>query len=348
MSVSSVDRTIKAFKQVVFLLALAMVAALLPAAAPAALLPFAYAADPCAPVVNAIACENSKPGSPSSEWDITGAGDSDIQGFSTDISVNAGQPINFKIDTNASNYTIAIYRTGWYQGLGARKIADVTPLAFRQSQPQCLNDAATGLYDCGTWAVSATWQVPPTAVSGVYVALLRRPDNGASSHITFIVRSDGSHSDVVFQTSDTTWQAYNDYGGSNFYYGTNGRAYKVSYNRPVATRGGPAGRDFYFSNEYPMVRFLEKNGYDISYISGIDTHRSGAQLLNHKVFLSVGHDEYWSGPQRANVEAARDAGVNLQFLSGNEMYWRTRIEPSPVDSAAGRTITSYKETWANE
>ncbi|MFF1382992.1 DUF4082 domain-containing protein [Arthrobacter sp. NPDC058288] len=347
MSVPSADRTLKAFKQVIFLLALAMVAALLPAAAPAWLLPFAYAADPCAPVVNAIACENSKPGTPSSEWDITGAGDSDIQGFATGISVNAGQPINFKIDTNASNYSIAIYRTGWYQGLGARKIADVTPVAFRQSQPQCLNDVATGLYDCGTWAVSATWQVPATAVSGVYVALLKRPDTGGSSHITFIVRSDGSHSDVVFQTSDTTWQAYNDYGGSNFYYGTNGRAYKVSYNRPVATRGGPSGRDFYFSNEYPMVRFLEKNGYDVSYISGLDTASNGSQLLNHKVFLSVGHDEYWSGPQRANVQAARDAGVNLQFLSGNEMYWRTRIEPSPVDGAAGRTITSYKETWAN-
>ncbi|KQR82505.1 hypothetical protein ASF98_00335 [Arthrobacter sp. Leaf337] len=348
MSVSSVDRTIKAFKQVVFLLSLAMVAALLPAAAPAALLPFAYAADPCAPVVNAIACENSKPGSPPSEWDITGAGDSDIQGFSTDISVNAGQPINFKIDTNASNYTIAIYRTGWYQGLGARKIADVTPLAFRQSQPQCRSDVATELYDCGTWAVSATWQVPATAVSGVYVALLKRPDNGSSSHITFIVRSDGSHSDVVFQTSDTTWQAYNTYGGADFYQGAvNGRAYKISYNRPFATRGESSGRDFYFGNEYPLVRFLEKNGYDVSYISGVDTHRNGAQLLNHKVFLSVGHDEYWSGPQRANVEAARDAGVNLQFLSGNEMYWRTRYEPSQVDGAAFRTITSYKETWSN-
>ena len=70
-------------------------------------------------------------------------------------------------------------------------------------------------------------------------------------------------------------------------------------------------------------------------------------LLNHKVFLSVGHDEYWSGPQRANVAAARDAGVNLQFLSGNEMYWRTRFEPSIVDGAAGRTLTSYKETWSN-
>lgn len=347
MSVSPADRTVKAFKQLVFLLSLAMVAALLPAAAPAALLPFAYAANPCAPLVNAIACENSKPGSPPSEWDISGAGDSDIQGFATEISVNAGQAINFKIDTNTSNYTIAVYRTGWYQGLGARKIADVAPAAVRQSQPQCLNDVATGLYDCGTWAVSATWQVPSTAVSGVYIALLTRPDSGAQSHITFIVRADGSHSDVVFQTSDTTWQAYNDYGGSNFYYGTNGRAYKVSYNRPVATRAGPSGRDFYFSNEYPLVRFLEKNGYDVSYISGVDTHRNGPQLLNHKVFLSVGHDEYWSGPQRANVEAARDAGVNLQFLSGNEMYWRTRYEPSQVDGSGHRTVTSYKETWSN-
>ncbi|MDR6506665.1 DUF4082 domain-containing protein [Arthrobacter oryzae] len=348
MSVSSADRTLKAFKRVIFLLAIAMVAALLPVAAPSALLPFAFAADPCAPLVNAIACENSKTGSPPSEWDIIGAGDSDIQGFATEISVNAGQPINFKVDTNASNYTIAIYRTGWYQGLGARKIANVTPSAFRQAQPQCLSDVATELYDCGTWAVSATWQVPATAVSGVYVALLTRPDTGGQSHITFIVRSDGSHSDVVFQTSDTTWQAYNTYGGSDFYEGgANGRAYKVSYNRPVVTRGGPDGRDFYFSNEYPLVRFLEKNGYDVSYISGVDTDRSGSLLLNHKVFLSVGHDEYWSGAQRDNVQAARDAGVNLQFLSGNEMYWRTRYEPSQVDGTAYRTLTSYKETWAN-
>ncbi|MEK0156356.1 DUF4082 domain-containing protein [Arthrobacter oryzae] len=348
MSVSSADGTLKAFKKVIFLLALAMVAALLPAAAPAELLPLAYAADPCAPVVNAIACENSKPGSPPSEWDISGAGESSIQGYATEISVNAGQAIKFKVDTNASSYTIAVYRTGWYQGLGARKIADVTPVAGRQSQPQCRSDVATELYDCGTWAVSATWQVPATAVSGVYVALLTRPDTGGQSHITFIVRSDGSHSDVVFQTSDTTWQAYNTYGGADFYQGAvNGRAYKISYNRPFATRGESSGRDFYFGNEYPLVRFLEKNGYDVSYISGVDTHRNGAQLLNHKVFLSVGHDEYWSGPQRANVEAARDAGVNLQFLSGNEMYWRTRYEPSQVDGTAYRTITSYKETWSN-
>ena len=348
MSVSAAGRTLKSLRRVVLPLAVALVAALLPVAAVPALLPAANAADPCSPLLNAVACENSKPGSPPSEWDISGAGSPDIQGFSTEISVNAGQPVSFKVDTTAASYTIGIYRTGWYQGLGARKIADVTPSAFRQTQPQCLSDVTTELYDCGTWAVSATWQVPPTAVSGVYVALLTRADNGGQSHITFIVRSDGSRSDVLFQTSDPTWQAYNTYGGSDFYQGAaNGRAYKISYNRPVVTRGDSAGRDFYFSNEYPLVRFLEKNGYDVSYISGLDTDRNGGQLLNHKVFLSVGHDEYWSAPQRASMEAARDAGVNLQFLSGNEGYWKSRFEPSPADGTAGRTITSYKETWSN-
>ena len=102
------------------------------------------------------------------------------------------------------------------------------------------------------------------------------------------------------------------------------------------------------SAEYPMIRFLEANGYDVSYQSGIDTDRSGSLLLNHKVFLSVGHDEYWSGDQRANVEAARDAGVNLAFFSGNEIFWKTRWEPS-IDgtSTAYRTLVSYKETTDN-
>lgn len=317
------------------------VASLLAAPAPAA--------DPCAPGSNPIVCENSKPGSPWQEWEITGAGEASIQGFATDISVNVGQRIDFKIDTNASAYSIDIYRTGWYQGLGARKIASVQPSAtLPQNQPECLTDLTTELTDCGTWAVSASWNVPADAVSGVYFARLTLPGSGDSSHITFIVRDESSTSDVLFQTSDPTWHAYNIYGGSDFYSGAdNGRAYKISYNRPFATRGGIEARDFYFGAEYPLVRFLERNGYDVSYFSGVDTDRHGELLTNHKVFLSVGHDEYWSGQQRKNVEAARDAGVNLQFLSGNEVYWRTRYEPSPTNQDAYRTLVSYKETWAH-
>jgi hypothetical protein len=315
-----------------------------------ATVPPAQAATGCAAAANPITCENALTGTSPSVWDIQGAGDDSIQGFSTDISVGAGGTMGFKVDTDADDYSIEVYRTGWYQGLGARKIADVTPSAdLPQEQPACLTDQQTELYDCGTWGLSASWTVPSDAVSGVYIALLTRPDTGGQSHITFVVRNEASRSSVLFQTSDPTWQAYNTYGGSNFYQGAaNGRAYKISYNRPVSTRNGIGGRDFYFSNEYPMVRFLEKNGYDVSYFSGVDTDRFGDTLTNHDVFLSVGHDEYWSADQRANVESARDAGVNLQFLSGNEVYWKTRYEDSPTQAGGDyRTLVSYKETWSN-
>ena len=299
---------------------------------------------------NAIVCENQLPGTPESVWDVDGAGDASIQGFATSMSANAGESVSFKIKTNASAYRIEIYRLGYYQGNGARKVADVTPSAtLPQVQPACATDAATEIYDCGTWGVSASWTIPAAAVSGVYIARLIRSDTGGDSHIPFIVRNDASTSQVVFQTSDSTWQAYNKYGGSNFYSGLgNGRAYKLSYNRPFATRDGVTARDYLFSNEYPMIRFLESNGYDMSYISSLDTDIRGNSLTQHKVFLSMGHDEYWSDGQRANVENARDAGVNLAFFSGNEVYWKTRWEPSQDGtSTANRTLVCYKDTWAN-
>ena len=129
--------------------------------------------------------------------------------------------------------------------MGARKVATIQHTGV-QNQPTPLRDATTGLVDAGNWAVSASWDVPADAVSGVYIAKLVRQDGTAGENqIPFIVRDDSSHSDIVFQTADETWQAYNGWGGANFYGGNGpatgqgaGRAYAVSYNRPIATRGG--------------------------------------------------------------------------------------------------------------
>jgi hypothetical protein len=305
---------------------------------------------PCdPPVANAILCENSLPGTPASEWDIVGSGDASIQGFATEMSVAAGETVRFKIATDAAAYHLDVYRLGWYGGLGARKVATVTPSAtLPQTQPACLTDASTGLVDCGNWAESASWDVPADAVSGVYLARPVREDTGGDSHIVFVVRDDTGGSDLLFQTADTTWQAYNRYGGNSLYLGSPaGRAYKVSYNRPFTTRAY-ANPSWLFSAEYPMLRWLERNGYDVSYTTGVDTARRGAELLEHEVFLSVGHDEYWSGGQRANVEAARAAGVSLAFFSGNGVFWKTRWEPAIDGSGTGfRTLVSYKETQAH-
>ena len=300
------------------------------------------------PVLNEVACENTKTGNPASEWDISGSGSSSIQGFATDISVNRGSTIGFKVKTTASSYRMDIYRMGYYGGKGARKITTLN-VSGATTQPACKTESSTGLVDCGNWTQTASWAVPSDAVSGVYFAKLVA--GTAASHIMFIVRNDASRSDLFFQTSDTTWQAYNSYGGNSLYVGSPaGRAYKVSYNRPFSTRSGDTEHDWVFNGEYPAIRFMEANGYDVSYTTGVDSDRRGALIKNHKTFVSVGHDEYWSGGQRTNVEAARDAGVNLAFFSGNEVFWKTRWENSL--STAGntpyRTLVSYKETHAND
>ncbi|MEN9419476.1 MAG: hypothetical protein RI988_3096 [Pseudomonadota bacterium] len=306
--------------------------------------------DACATPANATVAENCLAGAPRSQWDVTGAGDTTIQGFATQMSVNRGETVAFKVKTDARAWRADIYRLGWYGGLGARQVATLQPSAtLPQAQPACLSETATGLIDCGNWAVSASWAVPANAASGIYLARLVRTDTGGASHVVFVVRDDASRAEVLFQTSDTTWQAYNDYGGASLYKGGPvGRAYKVSYNRPFNTRAVANGQDWLFNAEYPMLRWLEANGYDVAYTSGADVDRDGARLRNARVFLSVGHDEYWSGAQRANVEAARDAGLHLAFFSGNELFWKTRWEPSRDASRTPyRTLVSYKETHAN-
>ncbi|HYK97829.1 MAG TPA: N,N-dimethylformamidase beta subunit family domain-containing protein [Candidatus Acidoferrales bacterium] len=309
---------------------------------------------PCdPPIVNEVACENTLPGAPATAWDVTGAGDTSIQGFATDISVNRGSTISFKVSTNATAYRIDIYRLGYYGGAGARLVATLAPsVTLPQTQPPCLTDSVTHLVDCGNWSVSASWSVPTTAVSGVYIGRLVRTDTGGASHMVFIVRNDASTSALLFQTSDTTWTAYNTYVGNSLYYPTQQtRGFKVSYNRPYNNRAaGATGTptSWLFDAEYPMIRWLEANGYDVTYISGVDTDRSGSLLLQHPVFLSVGHDEYWSAAQRANVEAARNAGHSLAFFSGDEVFWKTRYEQSSDAShTAYRTLVTYKETHNN-
>src|SRR2546426_610754 len=183
--------------------------------------PVAFAT--CAAPKNAIEAENCLPGTPPGQWYVQAAGSPNIQGFTTDISVNVGQTIFFKISTPAASYRIDIYRLGYYQGNDGRFIASILPSApLPQTQPACLSDSATGLTDCGNWGISASCTVPSTATSGIYFARLVRLDTGEVGAIIFVVRNDSSHSDILVQTSDPTWQAYNDYGGDRPYLGEPG------------------------------------------------------------------------------------------------------------------------------
>ena len=185
--------------------------------------------DPCElPVTNVVACENTLPGSPRSEWDITGAGRRQHPGLRDRHQRRTRADGRLQgqdgRDRLPHRHLPARATTAAH---GARKIATVTPIGVAAADPAGLSDAdaATGLVDCGNWAVSASWAVPADAVSGVYIAKLvphrhrrREPHRRSSSATT------PSHSDLLFQTSDTTWQAYNNYGGNSLYVGHAGRA----------------------------------------------------------------------------------------------------------------------------
>jgi hypothetical protein len=292
---------------------------------------------------NDIVSENALPGNPPAEWDVPASGDPTIQGFATEMSVNRGTTVRFKINVTGSgtDYNIKIYRLGYYNGNGARLVADLGTFTGITQPPPTTNEVI-GLVDYGTWSESASWAVPSSAVSGIYIAKLTRASNGGASHIVFVVRNDASTAPILFKTSDATWQAYNSYGGYSFYGGSTanvtGRADKVSYNRPFNTRSVKP-ENFVFNAEYPMLRWMERNGYHMTYATDVDMERNTSPITpsKYQVMLSVGHDEYWSLNMRNNYENARNAGVHLAFFSGNEVYWKTRWENNT------RTLVCYKE-----
>src|SRR4051812_26822188 len=131
--------------------------------------PAAGAADPCTPILNPIACENSKPGTPQGTWDISGAGSSTIQGFATDISVNRGQTVQLKVKTPAKSYRLDIYRMGYYGGVGGRHITTNTPPAAPpQTQPAGSHDSTTRLIDCPDRKGAPSRAAPSPSASRIY------------------------------------------------------------------------------------------------------------------------------------------------------------------------------------
>ena len=286
---------------------------------------------------NPVQIENAKPGSP--EWTLFSEAQGEIEGYASATSVNQGESISFFVNTVAPTYNIDIFRMGWYGGKGARRVAPtVTRTGVQQVIPT--PDPLTGLTECN-WTDPYTITIPNDWVSGAYLAKLTTLGMAQKNkYILFVVREDHRTANHNFQLAISTAQAYNAWGGKSLYNGSP-QARKVSFNRPYNDGSGTG--IFLWRWEYAAVRFLEREGYDVVYTTNIDTHRRGGLLLKAKSFLSIGHDEYWSWEMRANVEAARNAGVNLGFFSANTCYWQVRFEPSAITGALDRTMVGYKE-----
>ncbi|TMB94343.1 MAG: hypothetical protein E6J38_08195 [Chloroflexi bacterium] len=297
---------------------------------------------------NPIVVENRQAGTfgwlpgPNAAGDATGQ----IKGYWSATSVRQNETITLYVTVNPSQtYALDIYRLGWYQGTGARLRLHEGSLSGTTQSP-CVPDATTGLIACD-WSASYTLSVPSDWTSGVYLGLLTNAQ-GFQNYVLFVVRDDRP-APFLYQQNIMTNQAYNNYPndgrtGKSLYtynsYGANTisgetRAVKVSFDRPYADFGFPQ------ADEMEFIRWIERMGYDVTYSTNVDTHADGASLRNHKAFLSVGHDEYWSKEIFDAIEGARDAGVNLAFFAADTGSVQVRFEPS-ASGLPNRVMICYK------
>ncbi len=270
-----------------------------------------------------------------------------IEGYCSKTSVRAGDTIQLHVSTNpASPFTIDLYRMGYYGGDGARHVLSLGPFpGSTQGDPPV---GRRRIRECG-WEPCAALRIPDDWLSGVYIGKLTAERSGWQSYIIFIVRDDRP-ADVIFQCSDTTWQAYNrwpdqfslyDDGKTEWYWGP---GVDVSFDRPygkycqILDAPLSIGSGEWFLWEFPVAFWLEARGYDVTYISNLDTHADPTGLLRARGFLSVGHDEYYSLEMYHGIQHAIASGVSVAFLSGNTCCGR--IDPRPSSSGAPNRVFS--------
>ncbi len=260
-----------------------------------------------------------------------------IEGYTSHASIAAGETLQVMVSTNpASPFTIDFYRLGYYGGTGGRWVHSSGALAGH-AQP-LPDEGPRRLLNC-LWQPSYELTIPDEWTSGVYVGKLTEATTGLQSYVIFIVR-DRRAAQWLFQCSDHTWQAYNrwpsqfslyDDGQNEWHWGDKSQ---VSFNRPygkycqILDAPLSTGSGEFFLWEFPFVYWLEREGFDVSYISNTDLHRDAAQPLRGAGFISVGHDEYWTIEMYRHVEAAIAQGVNLAFFSGNAVCGRIAWEDS--------------------
>ena len=277
-----------------------------------------------------IAEENRRAGT--SEWLLGPAAPRkalrfpEIEGYCSRTSVRAGDDLHVMVSTSAdTRFGLDLYRLGYYGGKGGRLVRSYGDLRGRPQTVPPSGDER--LREC-RWEPALSFTIPDDWTSGVYLGKLRSA--AGQSYVIFIVRDDRP-CDFLFQCSDTTWAAYNrwpekdslyDDGKQEWY---TGPGVAVSFDRPYAKYrqifDAPLsqGSGEFLLWEFPLAFWMEAKGYDVSYISNLDTHSDPAGLRRAKAFLSVGHDEYWTRAMYDNVLAAVDLGVNAAFFSGNSV-----------------------------
>ena len=272
-------------------------------------------------------------------WRITGTPPGVIDGFADRTYAAAGDTVSLAVSTDAPQFRVEAYRMGYYQGRGARLVwySDRLPGVV---QPPCPVAPRINMVSCGNWSPSLQVEITAAFVPGDYLFKLAG-SGGQASYLPLTVWDPHSHATYLVKNDVLTWEAWNPYGGYDYYVGKEtcpsggyplcSRARVVSFDRPYAfSYNGGAGTGDFLTLELPLVRWLEQRGLDVSYVTDLTVIQHPAILTEHKTVFSLGHDECWSLQERQAAVSAHSAGVNLVFFGASGMLRHVRLQPSSL------------------
>jgi hypothetical protein len=266
-----------------------------------------------------------------------------IEAYCWPPSIDAGEPVALHVSTDAVAFQVEVAREGaervvMWRGTGA-------------AAPHDTPDHASAV-GCG-WPAALEIPTGHDWRSGYYGVRVTAGDQRADAFL--VVRPSPSRpAPIVLILSTATWNAYNDWGGPSLYTGGT----RVSFERPLARgflhKPEPARRKmqphldreglWYFewaeplglsvwsggagwwTWERPFLAWAESGGFEVDVALSQDLEQHPDVLDGHRMYLSVGHDEYWSWGMRDTLDAFIASGGNAAFLSGNTCYWQVRFE----------------------
>jgi hypothetical protein len=279
-----------------------------------------------------------------------------LEAYAWPQSVAPGEPFGLKISSDHARVDVEVVREGATPEVVHRAHGLV---ATTQRTPR--DAAADG---CG-WDDTVSITLPVETRSGYHSITVTAGDERADAFI--VVRPDaGEPAPILLVLSTTTWNAYNDWGGPSLYTGGT----RVSFDRPLApgflVKPEPArrkmqphpdreGRWFFewaeplglsvwsggagwWNWERVFLRWAESNGYAVDVAVSQDLEQHPEVLDGHRLYASVGHDEYWSWGMRDAIDGFVAGGGNAMILSGNTCFWQVRFE----DDHGAMTCFKYR------
>jgi hypothetical protein len=288
-----------------------------------------------------VARENRFPGTRS--WFVPEPRPEAIAAFTDSPSYLPGRQVRLFVDSHGGSFSYAVYRMGWYGGRGGRLLLAGSGSAAEQPPPRIVDDRPGGAkLLLPRWSSRASFRIPRRWVSGFYLIRFRRDEGGAQSYASFVLRSP-SPGAIVVSFATSTWQAYNTWGGLSLYrdlrlarpdqFDRTLVAHQVSSRRPYV-QGYGAG-DF-FRYDRPLVEWLERAGYPVTYATDRDASRARLTGPHTRIVVVSGHDEYQDAAARAYFQRLLKRGVSLALLGGNDFAWRARV------SADGQIMSVWR------